>query len=139
VKSSKLQAPSLKLILLIFIFFLLSGCNSPNKPVITPRSEIIDPYSWDFGKVKEGVILEHSFILKNESKVTLNIKDINTSCGCTVSKVQKKVLLPGEATLIEVNFNTKGYSAKVQQFIYVHTDNLDNPILRFIIKAKVQR
>jgi len=139
VKSSKLQAPSSKLILLIFILFLLSGCNSPNKPAITPRSEIIDPYSWDFGRVKEGVILEHSFVLKNESKVTLNIKDINTSCGCTVSKVQKKVLLPGEATLIEVNFNTKGYSAKVQQFINVHTDNLDNPILRFIIKAQVQR
>lgn len=110
----------------IFLILSLSGCN-------TLRG---NPYLWDFGQVKEGEILKHNFILKNESQDVLNIKDVNTSCGCTVSKVEKKVLLPGESTLIEVEFDTKGYSGLTQQYIYVHTDNLDNPVLRFIIKAE---
>ncbi len=126
-----------KFILLISIFYLLLGCNSLNQPVITPQGEITNPYAWDFGRVKEGMILKHDFILKNESKNVLNIKDVNTSCGCTVSSIDKKILLPGESTFIEVKFNTKGYSGPTQQFIYVNTDSLDNPILRFIIKAEV--
>lgn len=96
-----------------------------------------NPYSWDFGRVEEGAVLKHNFVLKNESANTLNIKDVNTSCGCTVSKVEKKALMPGESTLIKVQFDTKGYAGKTQQYTYVNTDSLDNPIVRFIIKADV--
>jgi len=99
--------------------------------------KITDPYSWDFGKRGEGKVLKHEFVLKNESQSTLTVKDINTSCGCTVSKVKKDVLLPGESTNIEVQFDTRGYSGPVQQYIYVHTDSLEKPILRFIIKAEI--
>ena len=92
---------------------------------------------WDFGKVVEGEIAAHDFILKNESAKTLTIKGVNTSCGCTVSEVRNKVLKPQESTLVEVKFNSKGYSGAVQQFVYVNTDDLDNPVIRFIIKANV--
>ena len=94
-------------------------------------------YTWDFGKVQQGDIAKHNFTFKNETTATLHIKDINTSCGCTVSQVKKKTLLSGEETLIEVRFNSKGYSGGVKQFIYVHTDNLDKPLTRYIIKAEV--
>jgi hypothetical protein len=47
------------------------------------------------------------------------------------------VLPPKESTLLEVKFNSKGYSGPTQQYIYVHTDNLDNPVLKFTIKAEV--
>ncbi len=94
------------------------------------------PYH-DFGQVRQGRVSKHNFLLKNETAKILNIRDVNTSCGCTVSKIKKKKLLPGESTFIEVKLNTKGYSGEIQQFVYLHTDNLDNPILRFIIKAEV--
>lgn len=95
---------------------------------------------WDFGKVKAGVILEHAFLLKNESaEKTLNINDLTTSCGCTVSEAAKKTLLPGETADIEVKFNTKGYVGQTKQFILVTTDNLDNSIIQFIIKADVEK
>jgi hypothetical protein len=96
-----------------------------------------DSIIWDFGKVKQGEIVQHDFVFKNESPKTLNIKEVNTSCGCTVSKVMKKTLLPGEDTVIEVKFNSKGYWSFVQQFVYVHTDNLDKPLIRYIIKGDV--
>lgn len=96
-------------------------------------------FTWDFGKVKEGTLLRHTFIFKNESKKNLTIQNITTSCGCTVSETKKKILMPQESTAIDVSFNSKGYSGITQQFIYLHTDNLDNPIIKFIIKADVAK
>lgn len=95
--------------------------------------------SWDFGKAAAGSILQHDFVLKNESGRTLKITGINTSCGCTVSKVKKEVLAPGETTEIEVKFNTRGYSGAVRQFIFVNTDSPENPIIRFTIKTEITK
>ncbi|PIP21290.1 MAG: hypothetical protein COX40_00180 [Candidatus Omnitrophica bacterium CG23_combo_of_CG06-09_8_20_14_all_40_11] len=125
---------------IVLLFFLQSGCYAQIKDNLTNKqteTQVEDPYSWDFGQVKEGEVLKHIFVLKNESEATLTIKDVNTSCGCTASKVEKKILLPGQSATIEVRFNSKGYSGPVQQYVYVHTDSLDKPVLRFIIKAEV--
>jgi Protein of unknown function (DUF1573) len=104
---------------------------------LTNQAALNELYLWDFGRVKEGVELRHDFTLKNDFGKVLNIKGVNTSCGCTGSKADKNKLQPGESARIEVHFKTKGYSGAVQQFVYVNTDNTDNPILRFTIKAEV--
>jgi len=124
---------------LIFLSFLQTGCPAQVKDNPTDKLvEVQDPYSWDFGQVKTGEVLKHSFVLKNESEKTLTIKDVNTSCGCTLSTVKEKILSAGQSTAIEVQFNTKGYSGLTQQYVYVHTDSLDEPVIKFIIKAEVK-
>jgi hypothetical protein len=117
------------------LLFPLSGCCFQEQATKTNEPLESDIYTWNFGQAKEGVVLKHAFIFKNDSKTTINVKDVQTSCGCTVSKIAKKNILPGESTSIEVEFNTKGYSGPVQQYIYLNTDDLDNPIIRYIIKA----
>lgn len=113
---------------LLILAFLPLGCAAETA---------IEPNAWDFGEVKEGEVLKHNFILKNESAKKLNIKEVNTSCGCTVSKVDRKIISPGESASIEVEFDSKGYSGPSQQFVYVTTDSLDKPVIRYIIKAEV--
>ncbi|MCM8796602.1 MAG: DUF1573 domain-containing protein [Candidatus Omnitrophica bacterium] len=126
----------------MFLFFAscLSACSAQNAQNTTlgeKEEKKEDDYSWDFGKVKEGSIMRHTFTFKNETKKILTIKGISTSCGCTVSKTKKDRLSPGEETSIEVSFNSKGYSGEVTQYIYVYTDDLDKQLIRFIIKANV--
>jgi len=101
------------------------------------QEEIVDPNEWDFGKVKQGEVLKHDFILKNETNDILGINNIHTSCGCTVSESDKKSLIPQESTTITVSFNSKGYLGPVTQFVYVNTDNTDLAIIKFTIKALV--
>lgn len=96
-----------------------------------------DPYTWDFGRVKEGKVLEHEFKFINQAKKTINIQSVHSSCGCTASEAAKKILQPGESTPIKVRFKSKGYKGPVQQFVYVNTDDVDNPVIKFIIKAEV--
>ncbi|MDD4894217.1 MAG: DUF1573 domain-containing protein [Candidatus Omnitrophica bacterium] len=130
-------------LLLVFLFSSLQLCYSTGgveaagQVKESSRYEMPESYTWDFGQVKEGEIPEHSFALENKSDKTLTIKDVNSSCGCTVSKVEKKILIPGEATVINVKFKSKGYSGIVKQYVYVHTDSIDKPILKFTIKADV--
>jgi len=126
----------------IFSVLILSlvGCH-PHNSHAAPKEEAkkSEPAGeqWDFGAIKEGEVKKHDFTLKNDLEKTLNITEVSTSCGCTLSKVEKTRLLPGESTNIEVLFDSKGYSGKTKQFIYVSTDNPDNPIIRFIIVAEV--
>lgn len=102
-------------------------------------AQVQDPKVWDFGKVRAGRVLKHDFMIKNDSDKVLNIKETNTSCGCTVSEIEKKILAPQESAKVKVEFKSKGYSGNVQQFIYVNTDSVDEPIIRFVIKAEVEK
>ena len=101
------------------------------------ENNVTDPREWDFGQVKQGEILKHDFLLKNETADVLKINSVNTSCGCTVSQSEKKSLKPGESTKISVSFNTRGYSGAVKQYVYVNTDSVDLAVIKFIIKAEV--
>jgi len=119
---------------IILSVFLILSCTF----LCFAQSETNDPNLWDFGAVKAEEVLQHGFTLKNDSDKPLNIKNITTSCGCTASEAKKKNLAPGESTTIEVKFDSKGYSGEVKQYVYVNTDNTDNPLIRFIIKANVK-
>ena len=101
------------------------------------QKEEVDPHVWDFGQVKQGLILKHDFVLKNETNEIMKINSIHTSCGCTASEADKKSLSAQESTVIKVTFNSRGYSGPVQQFVYVNTDNKDLAIIKFTIKAQV--
>ncbi len=124
-------------LLILFLVFSTVSCFPQQN--MKQEASGSDKYTWDFGRVKAGEALKHGFTFKNETKKILKIKDINSSCGCTVPEVKKKELLPKESTTIEVKFNSEGYSGRVQQFVYVHTDSLDNPVTRYIIKGEVEK
>jgi hypothetical protein len=130
------------LAVLLFSTLILSGCYTlkPQAPVERSLSDNLNtdnPYLKDFGLVKAGEVVRHSFVIQNNSQRVLKIKNVSTSCGCAVSEVKSKSLNPGESTFVDVKFNSEGYSGMVQQFVYVSTDSLDESLIKFIIKANV--
>jgi len=130
--------PQALVVLIVVLSFLLFGCARgqnflPTSP--SPLSDIVD--FWDFGQVREGDVLEHEFIFENTTERDLQIKDVNTSCGCAVSDVKKRLLVVGESTPLDVKFNSKGYSGQVKQYIYVITDDPEESISKYVIKGTV--
>lgn len=119
---------------MLVLSFVSFGC------LKEPTREIAqgpDPFLWDFGRVKAGKILYHTFVLKNDTKGRLIVKNISTSCGCTVSKINKKAIEPKESSLIKVKFKTKGYLGVTKQRVYVQTNNFDNPVVVFTVQADI--
>jgi len=130
--------PQASVVLIAILSCMFLGCaggqkSRPTSPL--PVSDIAD--LWDFGQVREGDVLKHEFIFENTTGRDLQIKDVNTSCGCAVSDVKKRMLTVGESTSLDVKFNSKGYSGEVKQYIYVITDDPEEPLSKFVIKGKV--
>ena len=112
-------------------FTAIAGC------VAAPADKVEDPYSWDFGRITVSAPVSHEFALVNNGKAALTITGNTNSCECTESQVSRKVIPPGESATVSVTFKPAGYTGPVDQFVYVTTDDPENPVYRFSIKADV--
>jgi P pilus assembly chaperone PapD len=91
----------------------------------------------DFGNADSGKVVELEFNFQNTGDDTLIIKNIATSCGCTVSQVEKKEYKPGEKGVIPVKFMTQGYNGKVVKTVTVSTNDPENVYSRLTLSGNV--
>ncbi|MDY0779711.1 DUF1573 domain-containing protein [Tenacibaculum sp. IB213877] len=61
----------------------------------------------DYGKIAQGSEGKRVFEFTNVGEAPLIIKDIKSTCGCTVPKKPEKPIMPGEKGQIEVSYDTK--------------------------------
>jgi len=76
--------------------------------------DFADP-TFNFGKIKEGEVVSHSFHFKNKGTAPLFIISAQASCGCTVPSFPKEPIAPGGEGDILVKFdshNRKGHQQK---------------------------
>ena len=62
----------------------------------------------DFGKIKEGEKVSHTFKFKNTGTNPLVLSSVKPSCGCTVPNWSKDPIAPGQDGVIEVTFDSEG-------------------------------
>jgi hypothetical protein len=70
--------------------------------------EWIDSQDKDFGKIKEGQVLEVSFKFKNTGTKPLVISNVRAQCGCTIPETPKEPITPGATGVIKAAFNSSG-------------------------------
>lgn len=80
----------------------------------------------DWGEVDSGEIADLVFEFENTGDSVLIIKQIKSTCGCTVTHIDKKEFQPGETGKIPVKFNSRGYRGKVLKTITVITNTKSN-------------
>lgn len=67
---------------------------------------------YDYGTVKAGEQVEHTFKFTNTGVAPLIIETAKSTCGCTVPQYPKEPIAPGEGGEIAVKFNSKGKSGR---------------------------
>ena len=91
-----------------------------------------DKETIDYGAINKSANGERVFVFTNIGDAPIIIKNIQSSCGCTVPKKPEKPVMPGEKGEIKVSYDTKrvgGFSKSITIF-----SNAKNP--RKIIKIK---
>ncbi len=68
-----------------------------------------------------------TYTFTNSGEKPVTIRDITTSCSCTVADLDKRVYAPGESGSIEVVFEHGQRSGQQQKTIAVVTDERDSP------------
>ena len=91
-----------------------------------PKLTCAEP-THSFGEVDEDQKVEHEFIIKNEGDAPLENISTKTSCGCTVAKLDKTTLAPGEETKIAATLSVKGRQGELSKTITVSSNDPVTP------------
>lgn len=114
----------------------LSFISGPLLADIGPKLKFKE-VAWNFGKAKEGKILTHIFKFTNIGDTPLVIGTVRTSCGCAAALVSKKEIAPGNEGEIKVTFNTRGYSGQLSKYIYVDSNDPDQPRKELTVSVSI--
>jgi len=142
----------LVVLLLLGPFLLVFGCGSPEpggpgQPgsvagdpedgiLAAPRIEIATT-AHDFGTIDQTDSPSCDFTFTNRGHSLLFIHDLRASCGCTMTKIEKKTIAPGDRGVLNVTFNPKGRAGKQEKTITLFTNDPESPTVVLTILANV--
>lgn len=92
----------------------------------------------DFGKVKQGDVLNHEFIFKNEGAATLVIERVETTCGCTAALVSDQKVPPGKEGKIKTTFDTRGYAGRMTRYVYIVSNDAAGERTELSLSADIE-
>ncbi|MBO4233677.1 DUF1573 domain-containing protein [Riemerella anatipestifer] len=85
--------------------------------------------SFDFGVVKSGSIVEHTYEITNTGKNPLIISNVKPTCGCTVPDYTKEPILPGKVAKVTLKFDSGSFQGMQQKFVEVYANTEKTPIV----------
>jgi hypothetical protein len=101
-------------ILSVIVLFILLNNEAIGQQTTASNGVVLKESFFDFGKIPQGKPVFHVFEIKNTGKSTLQLTDVQASCGCTTPVWQREAVQPGGSTTIKVGFNAAeaGYFEK---------------------------
>jgi hypothetical protein len=127
--------------ILFLTLILFESCYQPSSdslPVSKEYAQLkFDSDFYDFGMIKNGDTVYHTFKFKNTGTVPLKIEDISTTCGCTAAEWPKSPVDPEKTGEIKIQF-TKNHDPGVHdRSIIVKANTLDPyTVLKFTATVK---
>jgi hypothetical protein len=118
----------------LFVFFLFSSLAFAQ--LIQPKL-VLQQNSFDFGEIKQGEIVSHTFVLSNSGGDLLKINNVQASCGCTAASPEKSELAPGESTNLTVKFNSAGRRGKQVKTVKLFTNDPQTPEMTITILGNI--
>ncbi|UOQ54215.1 DUF1573 domain-containing protein [Hymenobacter cellulosivorans] len=104
---------------------------NPNAPVMTfTESE------FNFGDIKAGDVVKHTFEFTNTGKSPLLIENATASCGCTTPNWTKDPIAPGGKGTIDVQFDSHGKAGLQNKEVAVRANTQPN-ITQIAIRANI--
>ncbi|MBD1398972.1 DUF1573 domain-containing protein [Pontibacter sp. JH31] len=91
---------------------------------------------YDFGTIKQGEVVEHTFTFTNTGKTPLVIESASASCGCTAPDWTKAPVAPGEKGEVKVRFDSNGKAGQQSPTVTIRANTEPN-IIRIAMKGNV--
>jgi len=92
----------------------------------------------NFGTIHEGETGSYDFAFTNTGKTPLIITSASGSCGCTVPEYPHDPVMPGQAGIMKVTFNSAGKSGHQEKSVKIVANTVRN-IHMLYIQAEVEK
>ncbi len=114
-------------------------CNilPPEKKTKTGAFLYLPETQYNFGQVKEGNVVSHTFQLVNKGQAELEVKDIKTSCGCTAAMLSGSKIRPGESATLKIDLDTKNRVGKMSRTITIVSNDVEQENKVLTIYAEI--
>ena len=119
--------------------------NEPNKtakatnPKGTGPRITFEKTTHDFGNIGPKTVQAYEFKFANTGDELVEIKDTQSTCGCTVAELKKKEYKPGESGSMKVTFTASVVTGATSKQVYISSNDAHNPKVTLTIKANVIR
>ncbi len=90
---------------------------------------------FDFGERENTGVVEHDYVVRNEGDLSLEIRNVRASCGCTVVKPAENVVPPGGETTIHARFDLRGRRGLQVKTIYVNSNDPESPTIHLQLRG----
>ena len=118
-----------------FLIYLMP-CAVTSKAIA--QLKVLEGNQISFGKVYQtGEKVNEVLTLENTGNKNITIKNVHTSCGCTVASMSDSLIHPGEKTTVRIEFNPTGYIGEVTKYIYIMTSDTANQMMTVIMNGYV--
>lgn len=78
------------------------------------------------------------FRYENKGSTPIHIRNVRSSCGCTVASLKKNDVAPGEKGEVTATFNIGGRTGVQQKVVTVETDDPARPVTNLVLKAVIE-
>ena len=112
----------------------LATAQTPAAPRIALSQE-----SWNFGEIWHPQGVNLTLIVTNEGNATLELKDVRTTCGCTLVEPGRKSVPPGETTDVKVRYNSEGKQGHQESKVIIDSNDPRRPTVEMNISGEVKR
>ena len=84
-------------------------------------------YTYDFGKIKQGVPVTHDFEFTNVSSSPVIIESATATCGCTTPIKPEQPVMKGKSNKITAGFNAEAVGT-FNKSIYIKVAGVQAPV-----------
>lgn len=91
----------------------------------------------DFGTMGNNTSRSHTFRIKNVGTAPLQLEQGETTCKCTISKLENRFIQPEEIVDVTLEWTPKDYSPEFRQSARIHTNDPNNPTIKLVVTGQV--
>lgn len=100
---------------------------------------VVDPPSFDFGRVRPSQRVSKEFRLRNAGDSALRIDSVSSTCSCTVAPLAEdsRNLDPGASVPLRVTLTTTAEPGPMAQTVDVRVGDAKGPVTQIRLLARV--
>lgn len=104
-----------------------------------PRPQVVveGGRTHDFGVMQLGATKSHTFKFRNAGKAALLIETKSTTCRCTISKLDRDVILPGQTADVTLEWTVDRLDPVFFQRAEIGTNDSEKPLVELSIRGRV--